>query len=322
MDIAAHERYIDKLAQSVYLENMTDKEKWHFERRLGIGGSDVAAILGMSPYKTAHHVWLEKTGRIEPEDLSRNEKVHFGNVLEDVVAQEYTRRTKNKVQRHHQPYVHDQQPWLRANVDRIVVGKRRLLECKTASAFTAKNNWGPSGSDQVPESYLLQVTHYMNVVGYDRADLAVLIGGNEFRIYHFKLNHDLNELVNQHLRDFWFHHVVADIPPEPTTLPELNAFYPQDNGQALEATPEIVAALEERQKALAVKKEAEAIAKEQEVTIKQFMGANQILMNSGKKLASWTSRQSSHFDTTRFKQAHPDLTKVFTKTQESRIFRA
>ena len=322
-DIATHGAYIERLTSGVELEAMDAEARWHFERRLGIGGSDVAAILGINKYKTPHQVWLEKTGRTDPEDLSDNDRVHFGNVLEDTVAQEYARRAGCKVQRRNRPFVHDQAPWLRANVDRIVVGQHRVLECKTADAFTVKGNWGPCGSDEVPESYLLQVTHYMNVLGWDVADLAVLIGGNDFRIYHFDLNHELNEYVAGKLRDFWFNCVIADVPPEPVTLEEINQFYKQDNGEAVSASSEVLEAWEERQRAAEIKKEADSIVKEQEARIKKFMGDNQILVgHDGKKLASWKCQTSNRFDTTGFKKVHPELAAQFIKQSESRVFRA
>ena len=70
--------YINRLTDGIDVEGMEKQQRWHFERRLGIGGSDVAAILGQSPYKTAYQVWQEKTNRAEPEDLSDKDYVSCG----------------------------------------------------------------------------------------------------------------------------------------------------------------------------------------------------------------------------------------------------
>ncbi|RXJ70761.1 hypothetical protein CS022_22280 [Veronia nyctiphanis] len=137
-----HQHYIDALIQGTNYVNLNDEDRFHFQRRLGIGGSDVAAILGLSPYRTAYEVWEEKTGRSEPDDLSDNDRVHFGNELEDVVAREYARRTGQKVQKRNHPFVHKTQPWLRANIDRHIVGADKGLECKTADKWAARDMWG------------------------------------------------------------------------------------------------------------------------------------------------------------------------------------
>jgi len=82
------------------------------ERRHGIGGSDAGAILGVNPYRTPLQVWLEKTGKAEPDDLSDNEAVTWGNVLEDTIAREYSRRTGHRVQRRNATLTHRECPWM------------------------------------------------------------------------------------------------------------------------------------------------------------------------------------------------------------------
>ncbi|WP_018693552.1 YqaJ viral recombinase family nuclease [Algicola sagamiensis] len=318
--IEIHQNYIAQLEAQVDQSKFTDEELWHFERRKGIGGSDVGSILGLNPYKSAYQVWLEKTGRVSPEDLSENQAVHFGNVLEDVVAKEYARRMSCKVQRRNKPYIYPEAPWLRANLDRMVVGKRKVLECKTAGAFST-SQWGVVGTDEVPHTYLLQVTHYMHVLGCLYADLAVLIGGNDFRVYSFTLNTELADYMDEKLEDFWFSNVIADVPPKPVTLDELNEFYTKDNAQAVEANKSVIFAMEERDRAVRMKKEAEKIIKTQDQAIKSHMGENQVLLCNGERIASWKTQARNSFDTTTFRKVHPELANKFTKQQEIRVFR-
>ena len=322
-DKSIHLAYINRLTDGIDVEGMEEQERWHFERRLGIGGSDVAAILGQSPYKTTYQVWQEKTNRAEPKDLSDKDYVVAGTILEDAVAQLYTYKTGVKLNAPEKPLICRNSPWLRANLDFMTTDNQRVIECKTANAFSAKTQWGASGTDDVPYPYLLQVMHYMHVTGIHQADLAVLIGGNDFRIYPLEYNAALCEHVNQRLYDFWFNHVIADVEPEPVNLQDLQQCYPKDNGQVLLASDEVLEALQARQQAAEVKKKADEILKTQETVIKKFMGEHQILLDAdGRKLASWKSQASKRFDARDFKKVHPDLAEQFYKATESRVFRA
>ena len=80
------------------MNTQVNRDQFLAGRKKGIGGSDVAAILGFSPYKSPYQLWLDKTGRSERKE-SQNESAHFGNLLEDVVAKEFSRRSGMKVQR-------------------------------------------------------------------------------------------------------------------------------------------------------------------------------------------------------------------------------
>jgi putative phage-type endonuclease len=320
-ELDRHDAYVRFLIEDTDYENQSDDIQWHIRRRFGIGGSDVGAILGVNPYKTPYDVWLEKTGREMPVDLSDNDAVMAGNLFEDAVAKFYEIREGKKVRRWNDTRFHDDMPWLAGNVDRIVQGERRILECKTAGMFA--KGWGEPGTDEVPESYLLQVMHYMSVWGYDVADLAVVIGGQQYRKYTFKFDQELFDVVAEHLRSFWFNNVIADVPPEPSSLLEIEQFYKKDNGDAVTATAEVAEATERREALKTAKKETEAAIDEQEAIIKGHMGEHAILVDQfGTKLATWKNQTANRFDSTAFKKAHPELHAAFTKQSESRVFRA
>lgn len=205
-------------------------------RKAGIGGSDVASIVGISPWKTKHQLYLEKRGEIEEEQLT-SEVIHFGNVLEDVVADEYARRNDVKVQRRNDMFKHEKYPWMMANIDRKVVGQKKGLECKTADKFT-RGKWGEDGSDDVPDHYRTQSEHYMIVTGLPEWDLAVLIGGNEYRQYHLQQDKELSEMLIEQEAQFW-DAVEKGIPPmmdydHPGTLDLLKRVYPGTNGETVQ----------------------------------------------------------------------------------------
>lgn len=162
---------------AVILANTSEMshEEWLAARRKGIGGSDAAAIAGLNKWKSPVAVYLEKIGQAPEENVS-SEAAYWGTVLEDVVAQEFSKRTGLKVRRRNAILQHPEHSFMLANVDRLIVGEKAGLECKTASEYL-KEEWK---DDEVPAQYLIQCQHYMAVTGYDAWWIAVLIGGNKF----------------------------------------------------------------------------------------------------------------------------------------------
>ncbi len=162
-----------KLVMTV--EEMQDRKKWLALRNSGIGGSDAAVILNMNPWKSAFQLWSEKTGQVDPEDLSDNERVYWGTVLEDAVAKRFEELTGKKVRRC--GMMQDNvRPYLLASVDRLVIGEEAGLECKTTSAYN-KDLWE---GDNIPDAYYIQCQHYMMVTGLKKWYIACLIGGQTF----------------------------------------------------------------------------------------------------------------------------------------------
>lgn len=211
--------------------NATDRTAWLAERRTGIGGSDIAALLGLSPWKTPLQLWMDKTGRLEETvDPERDERFYWGNVLEDVVARRYAADRGVKVQRLNAMMHHPECAIALANIDRVVVvdgsvarwkdgavkGATNVLECKTAHAMARHSaDWGEPGSDEVPQNYWLQCVWYLGITGLASADIAVLFGGQKFATYTIAADGDLFEDLLDGADHWWRRHVVADVPPEP-----------------------------------------------------------------------------------------------------------
>lgn len=217
---------------------MNARTEWLNARRTGIGGSDIGAILGLSPYRSPLDVYLDKRGEIA--DTAENEAMYWGTVLEDVVAREYARRTGNKVQRINQMLRHPEHAFAIGNIDRAVVNPAisgtvrvrdgrittdRILECKTANARMA-DQWGEPGSDYVPDTYLLQVQWYMAVTSTRFADLAVLIGGSDYRNYTIARDDGLIDDMLAEAEAFW-RLVQSGTPPAPRSADDARRLWPQ-----------------------------------------------------------------------------------------------
>lgn len=183
------------------------REEWLNWRLEGIGGSEASAIAGVNKYKSPVAVYLDKIGEGKPQE--ENEYMYWGNVLEDTVAREFSKRTGLKVQKRNFMYQHPEYPFMLANIDRWVTKEKAGLECKTSSAYRA-HEWE---GEKVPDEYAIQCNHYMAVTGAPHWYLAVLIGGNTFK--HFRIDRD-EELINyliQIEKDFWENNVLKKMPP-------------------------------------------------------------------------------------------------------------
>lgn len=200
------------------LTRCADDAGWLDQRKKGIGGSDVAAIMGLSPWKSPLEVWLEKTNRAEAPDLSDKESVAMGTELEGDVLEMYRRRhPKSKVQRVNAILSSIARPWAQASLDGIVRDPELgwgVLEIKTGS----KNSEWESG---VPVHYLTQVTHYLSVTGYAFADVAALIGDFGLHYHEYRVMRDEEDIqaVVESVDEFWADYVEKDcLPPHVTAL--------------------------------------------------------------------------------------------------------
>ena len=153
------------------------REEWLEYRRLGIGGSDAGAIIGMNPYATPYSVWADKTGRLpEKED---NEAMRQGRDFEDYVAKRFEEKSGKRVRRYNYMLMHEQHDFITANIDRVVSGEYAGLECKTTSILNLKK----FKDGEFPDQYYAQCVHYLAVTGWDRWYLGVVILGVGFKIY-------------------------------------------------------------------------------------------------------------------------------------------
>lgn len=157
-----------KRAEVLAKNSEMSRDEWLIERRKGIGGSDASIILGLNKWKTPFELWLDKTGQV-PVSESQSEAAYFGSLLEDIVAKEFEIRSGKKVRRKKAILRHPEYNFILANVDRMIVGEKAILECKTTSAYNLKE-WE---DEEIPESYIVQVQHYLGVLGpeYRKASL-------------------------------------------------------------------------------------------------------------------------------------------------------
>ncbi len=290
------------------------REDWLKERKRGIGASDAPTVVGLGyDDRSPYDLYLEKRGEAEPKDLSDNEAVHFGQVLEEVVAQEFALRNGRKVRRVNAILQHPDHPWMLANLDREVVaepgGEPEILECKT-TGYRGAAQWGESG-DEVPDRVIVQVQHKLAVRRRTVAYVAALIGGQQYRQYRIVRDEPLIEMLIAAETRFW-ECVKTGVPPEITSIEDARKRYPVSREIAVEASPEMNLALLSMR---SLQEQIDALQAEfdaQKTLVLAGMGNADTLTFLGSKLATWKSARE--FDEGVFTDRYPEIAAKCAKT--------
>lgn len=290
-----------------------DRNEWLAQRRTGIGGSDAAAVLGMSKWKTPLSVWLDKTGH--DTTTTESEPMRWGTLLEPVVRQEYAERSGNEVRQPDTILRHPTHPFMLANIDGVT-SSGRLVEIKTAR--TAEG-WGVPGTDEVPEDYLIQVQHYMAVTALPVADIAVLIGGSDFRIYTVPSDAELQGMMIDLEREFWTS-VERNEPPPPKSYADVQAMFGASAraGAAIKADDNVMAAIDHLRGIRADLKRLAEAEEAQKAIIMAAMGECDTLTGvKGEALATWKlAAAPKRLDAKALAAAHPEIHAAFIREGE------
>ena len=273
-----------------------EREKWLAERKSGIGGSDAAAVLGLSPWATPVNVWLDKTGRSAPKPETPQMK--YGTYFEDYVAKLYAEETGRAVQRFNK-MLH--KGCLLGNIDRLVVpeggkiashqGEIRtdtLLECKTS---------GMDWNGEVPTYYYTQVMHYLGLDdNLKHADVAVMYRHNlKFEVFHVERDDEVIKAMFERLIDWWNEYVVGDKMPPPVNEADCKLLWARSNpGKSVEATAEVKEKIAQYAEAKSREKQAKSDAEEKMNAICAALGDAEVLVGAnGKALVTWKSSKDS-----------------------------
>ncbi len=210
----------------VETENLS-REEWLSYRRQGLGGSDAAAVLGISPFRTARDLYYDKRGLPIEDNEDNWVALEVGNLLEDLVARIFAQKTGLNIYRRKCMFQHPEHPWMLADLDFLVEmpdGSTAILECKTTN-YNARGKWEYDGKPIVPVYYEAQGRHYMAVMNLNRVYFCCLYGNNEDEVIIRHIDRDMDyesELIFLE-EDFWLNNVQAQAEPP----------YIENNGELL-----------------------------------------------------------------------------------------
>lgn len=319
-------KYLPNVKVISTADQATDEAAWKAVRNKGIGGSDVGAICGVSPFSSARQIYFAKTGQfeeaLEPGAASR-ERMHFGHLLEPIVADEFALRTGKKLVEAGATFAHKDFLWQRANVDRLIVdddGKPYgILECKTTSEYNDEE-WK---NGDILMSYIYQLNWYLYVLDLTYGAFACLVGGNKFYYYEVYRNDELlRDTIIPAVTDFWFNNVLALKEPE---LQAGDTEYANETYAEVEKDSEIVLDDDESNSLAAVVFECKAKIKELTHTMEEAQNRLKDRLKDNEigycrdYTVKWSPRSQTRVDTAVLKADFPEIYEKCKKQTNFRV---
>ncbi len=311
----------------------SNRAEWLEGRKHGMGGSDVAACLGLSPWHTPVELWQEKRGEAEPQQETM--AMHFGSVLEEIVAKEFAERTGFEVNTYPFTICDGEGDWMRANLDRIIGTEnniKAILECKTANAYSA-SLWGDSQLEElqagkvvtehrIPLYYETQVQWYLMLAQVEICYVAVLIGGNDFRVYEVHRNDEAISAIKEKVSAFWFDYVLGGKQPAAMDIDDIRHLYKRETGPMVEASEEAAIVIGEyrtlKGQEAEIKKQLDSLA----TKLGDLIGFNEGLLLGGVKAVTFKAQSRATFDSKQLKKDDPELwIKYVGQSAPSRVLR-
>lgn len=311
-----------------------NEEEWLAVRNKGIGGSDVGAICGVSPFSSARQIYFNKTGQFEEAlkpGAAAVERMHFGHLLEPIVADEFAKRelTADKGREGWSlcelgaTVCLKTAPWMRANVDRLILNEKGkvvgILECKTTSEYN-NDEWE---SGDILLSYMYQLNWYMHILDIKWGAFACLVGGNKFYSYEVYRNDELlQETIIPAVEDFWFNNVLMLKEPE---LQAVDTVFANDKYGEVEKNSEVVFDDEESDNLAAVVVECKAKIKELTKTMEEAQNRLKDRLKDKEigycrnHTVKWSPRSQTRVDTTMLRTTFPEVYEQCKKISSFRV---
>ena len=293
--------------------NKISHEEWLKYRKMGVTGTDASSICGLNPYKSALQIFIDKT--TDNIDIFDNEAMRQGRELEEYVAMRFCEATGKKVRRANAIFMNDKHSWMLADFDRLVVGERAGLECKTVSAYSA-DKWA---NGAIPLHYQLQCQHYLAVSGYDCWYIAALILGKEFIVRKIERDEELIQNLITIEKRFWEQNVLAGIMPDPDGSKQagelLAKYYPREKGKKVILSEQFSLQLKRREELAELIKKMETEKKTIEQSLVKYLGENESTeAENGKFYVKWISYDTPKIDTDLLKSEAPEIYERYKKT--------
>jgi putative phage-type endonuclease len=291
---------------------MSNREQFLLERKLGIGGSDIAPIMGLSPYSTPLDVYRDKMNPAviyeeESEDLKRGARV------EKYILQEYCEASNCSLEINLAPVIDLKYPFMRGNVDAKVVGENVIVEAKSTKCPIAK--W----EEGIPEYYRTQVAYYAMLTNAERVDVPVLFSNWQYACFTYWRDLEYEARIRQAVIDFWNNHIVAGIPPAPSNPAELQEVYPKlETAKTIKADSGIREKVNLWQEISLRRRELEKQEEKLKIEIQNFMGDAGIL-DAGFCKVALKERTATRLDTGALKEAMPELYREYSNDNTYRI---
>lgn len=261
-------------------------------RSLGVGGSEVAAVLGLDPRRDAFAVYAAKVGLLKP--TAPNPRMRRGKYFERGVIDWYSDITGQPTHWFDQTVQNPQRSWQVVSPDAWVLGispdaPPRIGGCDAKTvAFDQRESWGETGTDIVPVPVNLQCQWTLSTVDLPWWDVAALVGLDELRIYRIHRSPEVEAILLDEVETFWTKHVLARVPPppgpSPATTEALKQMFPKHVENIRCASAEEMPLVEALRTAKCAAKVAEKALAQAENQIKLAIGDAEGLLAGAEKI--------------------------------------
>ena len=298
-------------------------EEWLQLRKRGIGGSEAGVIMGVSKFATPYTLFMDKVGRALPKE--ENMAMKIGTNLEQLVADEFSRRNDKRVNKRHYMTLNTKYPWAIANIDRKITCEDAILECKTTSSMPTMRDFR-KGS--YPDTWYCQVQHYMAVGNFKKAYIACIVTafGGEYLQWEVDRDDDFIGVMMNMEHEFWERVQMDNPPPVSGSDDEYNiikTLYP-----ASDKTPAFLDSkdLQDDLKAYNDYGEQIKLYKGMQDACKErlclAMGTSDTGYVGSKKVCTWKEQSRKTFDFKKFTEDYPnfDIT-AYTNISTNRVFK-
>lgn len=322
---------------------ITQAEIQAIDRSKFLGGSDAAAVIGLSPWSTPVELWMQKTGRTPREEptAAKQRMYDRGHKLEPFIREMVIQRLQDmglevELIAVNERYADKVHPFLACEIDfelrvtgEIEIGGKLYqldrehmnADAKSVSGF-ARKKWGvEENTEDVPIEYAAQFMHGLGITGRDKCLVAALRSFDDVDIYWTLRDDDTINAMRARCVQFWNDHVLADVPPDPMEFSDIKALFPLDNGKAVDATEEIAQKVADLKRVKATIKDLEEQEKLLTFDVGNFISPHTTLKYLDKEIATWKAQSTARIDTVAIKEQAPEIAAKFTKTTLSRVLR-
>ena len=314
----------------------------HADRSEFLGGSDIAAVMGLSPWQTPVELWMEKTGRATREEIDPKRQRMFerGHKLEPFIRDMVIQRLQDEgvevelldTNRRYRDSAH---PFLACEIDfelrltgTVEIGGREYLldgeivnaDAKSVSGF-ARKKWGMDSNEDVPIEYACQFVHGLGITGRRLCLVAALRSFDDVDVYWTVRDDETVEAIRAKAVQFWTECVLADKAPDPFTFSDIKLLFPSDNGLAVEATAEIAEKVSALRRIRATVADLKQQDEELTFAIGEFISPHSRLTFGGEDICTWKAQSATRLDQSRLKEEAPDLWKKYSVTSSTRVLR-
>lgn len=318
---------------------MTEAQKP--DRRKFIGGSDIAALLGIAPKTWERNspvsLYFDKVEPPKDNGTNKREK-RRGHLWEEMAGKmliqkltdpEFTtdgKEHKVEVLARNKRYIDPHIPHFACEIDMEILidddPEIVNVELKTVHPFKT-GDWGEEETDQSPIWYTSQVQWGLGITGHRKAIIAPLFGADEIKVFPMSADTDLIRELRLRANSFWVDHVVKRIPPDPTSLIDLSQLYPKDQGETIELkhNQKFVDAIVKLNRLALEWKEMETEYEKLEQLCKEQMGTAAIATIGGDPACTWKTQSDARIDVKMLRSKYPVIADECTdKNRTKRVF--